>query len=90
MIKKIKLLFVAVGLSMTFGITSCKDFLELEPQSQGIAVTNTSADSVLYKSASEVEAALAGCYGAFKRKAQSYQCRHRRRDAWTSLSMWYL
>ncbi|MGX7689012.1 RagB/SusD family nutrient uptake outer membrane protein [Flectobacillus roseus] len=33
MIKKIKLLFVAVGLSMTFGITSCKDFLDRDPQS---------------------------------------------------------
>lgn len=45
---------------------SCSDFLNLEPESQSIAVTNTSADSVLYHSADELEAALAGVYGDFK------------------------
>lgn len=47
-------------------LSSCGDFLELKPESQGIAVTNTSADSVFYKSANEVEAALASAYGGFK------------------------
>lgn len=46
--------------------TSCQDFLEIDPVSQGVAVSNTSADSVLYKSASELEAALAGVYADFK------------------------
>ncbi len=45
---------------------SCDKFLELEPSSQGIAVTNTSSDSIFYKSASEAEAALAGAYSDFK------------------------
>lgn len=45
---------------------SCDKFLELEPSSQGIAVENTSADSIFYKSASEAEAALAGAYRDFK------------------------
>lgn len=45
---------------------SCQKFLELEPESQGIAVNNTSSDSIFYKSASEAEAALAGAYSDFK------------------------
>lgn len=45
---------------------SCDKFLELEPSSQGIAVENTSADSIFYKTASEAEAALAGAYRDFK------------------------
>lgn len=49
-----------------FFLASCKDFLDLEPQSQSIAVENTDADSVYFKSASEVEAALAGAYSDFK------------------------
>lgn len=45
---------------------ACDDFLELEPASQSVAISNTSADSIFYKSASEVEAALAGAYADFK------------------------
>ncbi|MEI7981367.1 MAG: RagB/SusD family nutrient uptake outer membrane protein, partial [Bacteroidota bacterium] len=45
---------------------SCKKFLDLKPGSQGIAVENTAADSVLYKSAEEAEAALEGAYSDFK------------------------
>ena len=55
-------LFAVVALS--FG--SCEKFLDLEPQSQGIAVSNTDADSIFYKSAGAVEAALAGTYSDFK------------------------
>ncbi|MCC7503791.1 MAG: RagB/SusD family nutrient uptake outer membrane protein [Saprospiraceae bacterium] len=61
-----KILFSLTILTAALLLGSCEKFLELEPQSQGVAVTNTSADSVLYKSASEVEAALAGCYSDFK------------------------
>ncbi|MBL7802120.1 MAG: RagB/SusD family nutrient uptake outer membrane protein [Saprospiraceae bacterium] len=61
-----KILFSLSILATALLLGSCEKFLELEPQSQGVAVTNTSADSVLYKSASEVEAALAGCYSDFK------------------------
>ena len=47
-------------------MASCKDFLDLEPHSQSIAVGNTDADSTYFKSASELEAALAGAYSDFK------------------------
>ena len=45
---------------------ACDDFLELEPHSQSVVVGNTSADSVYFSSASELEAALGGAYGDFK------------------------
>lgn len=54
---------IALGALM---LNSCEKFLELEPESQGIAVSNTSSDSILFKSASEAEAALAGAYSDFK------------------------
>lgn len=54
---------IALGALM---LNSCEKFLELEPESQGIAVNNTSSDSILFKSASEAEAALAGAYSDFK------------------------
>lgn len=47
-------------------LSSCEKYLELEPASQSIAVDNTGADSVYFKTASEVEAALAGAYSDFK------------------------
>ncbi|MBL0008110.1 MAG: RagB/SusD family nutrient uptake outer membrane protein [Saprospiraceae bacterium] len=45
---------------------ACDDFLDLEPHSQGIAIENSASDSVYFKSASELESALAGAYGDFK------------------------
>lgn len=45
---------------------SCNNFLELTPESQGVAVTNTTADSVFFHSANEIEAALGAAYGDFK------------------------
>lgn len=63
--KRITINLILIGLVLTL-YSSCKEFLDLEPISEGIAVTNTSADSVLYKTANEVEAALAGAYGDFK------------------------
>lgn len=62
--KNISVFLLSTGIVLT--LASCEKFLELEPQSQGVAVANTSADSILYKSASEVEAALAGAYSDFK------------------------
>lgn len=59
-IKYILFLFV-VGFAF-----SCTDYLDIQPKSQGIAISNTSSDSLLYKTASEVEAALAGTYGDFR------------------------
>lgn len=47
-------------------LSSCKDYLDLQPVSQGIAITNTSADSLLFKTPNEVEAALAGVYDDFR------------------------
>lgn len=54
-----------ISLSL-ISIYSCNDFLDLDPISQSIAIDNSTTDSVLYKTASEVEAALAGAYSDFK------------------------
>ncbi|MCK9422635.1 MAG: RagB/SusD family nutrient uptake outer membrane protein [Bacteroidales bacterium] len=62
--KKITILSTLFVVLITF--PSCKKFLDLKPVSQGIAVENTAADSVLFKSAAEAEAALAGAYSDFK------------------------
>lgn len=51
---------------LVLSMYSCEKFLDLQPVSDGIAVQNISSDSVLYKSASEVESALAGVYGNFR------------------------
>lgn len=45
---------------------SCSDFLELQPESNGIAVNNTDSDSLFFKSANELESALAGAYKDFQ------------------------
>jgi hypothetical protein len=58
-------LYIAAGLAL-LALPSCEKFLDIEPESSGIAVTNTSADSVFFKTAADVEAALAGAYGDFK------------------------
>lgn len=55
-----------IALMAVFSLNSCEKYLELEPVSESVAVSNTSADSVYYKSANEVEAALAGAYSDFK------------------------
>jgi len=61
--KKIfKLLFVML-LALPF--YSCEKFLDLQPNGNGIYVDN-STDSVLYGSANEADAALAGIYGDFR------------------------
>ncbi len=61
-----KKIFFPVIILLGIIVTACEDFLEMEPVSQGIAVENTNADSILYKTANEVEAALAGAYSDFK------------------------
>ena len=58
LMKNIFILPVSLLILLTF--TSCEDFLDVEPTSQSIAVENTSADSILFKTASDVEGALAG------------------------------
>jgi len=61
--KILNILFIAL---IALSLFSCEKFLDLKPVSDGIAVENLSSDSVLYKSASEAEAALAGVYGDFR------------------------
>ena len=61
-----KYLFPVIMFSLLGGMISCSDFLEIEPESQSVAVGNTSADSIYFHSANEVEAALAAAYGDFK------------------------
>ena len=58
-------IFIA-GLALALSNQSCQKFLDLAPESQSIAVSNTNADSLVYHSAAEVEAALAGVYADFK------------------------
>ena len=62
--KNIFILPVSIFMLITF--VGCDDFLDLQPISQGIAVENTDADSILYKNVEELEGALAGAYGDFK------------------------
>ncbi|MEI7663490.1 MAG: RagB/SusD family nutrient uptake outer membrane protein, partial [Bacteroidota bacterium] len=59
-----KLLLFSTICFVVFTTTSCKKFLDEKPVSEGIATEST--DSVKYKSASDVEAALAGVYSGFK------------------------
>lgn len=47
-------------------LQSCEDFLDKTPGSNSIAVENNAADSLLYKTADEAEAALGGVYADFK------------------------
>lgn len=47
-------------------LSSCSDFLELQPESNGVAVNNTSSDSVFFKSPNELESALSGAYKDFQ------------------------
>jgi len=64
-----KIIILSLSLLAILFYSSCSkldDFLDWQPVSQGIQVSNTSSDSVLYKTAGEVEAALAGAYGDFK------------------------
>ena len=51
-----------IGLSFT----ACDDFLDLKPISNNILISNEESDSILYKTADEVETALAGVYGDFR------------------------
>jgi hypothetical protein len=47
-------------------MTSCKDYLDLQPISNNIWVDDSSSDSAIYQTADEVETALAGVYGDFR------------------------
>jgi len=58
-----KILFSVI---LTLSLLSCEKFLDLKPVSNGIAVENENSDSILYKSAGEAEAALAGVYADFR------------------------
>jgi len=55
-----------LALLLVIPFTSCDKFLDMKPVDNGIRIENTSADSTYYKSASDVEADLAGVYSAFK------------------------
>lgn len=61
-----KIFIVSIFIFAGFTFQSCSKFLDLKPVSNGIAVENSSSDSVLYKSAEQVEAALGGAYSDFK------------------------
>jgi hypothetical protein len=51
---------------VVFAIQSCDDFLDVKPTSEGIAVDNSAGDTLLFKTGSDAETALAGAYADFK------------------------
>ena len=59
-----KLILLSTIFFLAFSFNSCKKFLDEKPVSEGIATEGS--DSIPYKTASEVEAALAGVYAGFK------------------------
>src|SRR5258708_3215368 len=59
-------LFYFLALAVVMTTQSCEDFLDKKPSSQGVAVSNTASDALLYKTASDAETALAGVYADFK------------------------
>ena len=61
-----KIFIISIFTLAVFSFHSCSKFLDLKPVSNGIAISNSSSDSVLYKSAEQVEAALGGAYSDFK------------------------
>ncbi len=61
-----KILYILLSVLLLAVSYSCDKFLDVEPVSNGIAVNNSDSDSVLYNTASEAEAALAGVYGDFR------------------------
>ncbi|MBK9290107.1 MAG: RagB/SusD family nutrient uptake outer membrane protein [Bacteroidetes bacterium] len=61
-----RILNIILTTGIIYALSACNDFLDLQPVSQSIAVSNTSADSILYKTPAEVEAALAGVYDDFR------------------------
>jgi starch-binding outer membrane protein, SusD/RagB family len=61
-----KIVILSISLLALIHLESCKKFLDVKPVSNGIAVENKASDSVLYKTAQEAEAALAGAYSDFK------------------------
>jgi len=58
-----KLLIVTL---LAFPFYSCEKFLDLKPIDNGIAVEQTTTSGPTYKTANEVEAALAGVYAGFR------------------------
>lgn len=61
-----KLSFIAILLIGVALLYSCEDFLDIKPVSQSIAVGDLAGDSLLFRTTSEVEAALAGVYADFR------------------------
>lgn len=61
-----KILFTVLLAFLLFACEKFDKFLGLKPTSEGIYVDNTGSDSILYKSAGEAEAAMAGVYGDFR------------------------
>jgi starch-binding outer membrane protein, SusD/RagB family len=60
-----KIIILSILAAGLFSLPSCNKFLDVKPVSYGIAVEDPN-DTVVYKTAADVESALAGCYGDFK------------------------
>lgn len=70
--KKIIILINAALIVLSF--TACNKFLDIEPPSNNIWVNNASGDSIIYKTANEVETALAGVYADFRNEYFELDC----------------
>ncbi|MEI6899651.1 MAG: RagB/SusD family nutrient uptake outer membrane protein [Bacteroidota bacterium] len=60
-----KIIILSLAVTGIFLFFSCNKFLDIKPVSNGVADNNTN-DTILYKNAEEVEAALAAAYSDFK------------------------
>jgi uncharacterized protein (UPF0297 family) len=61
-----KLIYLISSILIAWTISSCSNFLDLEPISNNVAIGNTSADSIVYATAEEAEAGIAGVYNDFR------------------------
>jgi hypothetical protein len=61
-----KILIITLLATAFFSCQKINDFLDLKPIDNGVAVENTSSSGPTYKTADQVEAALAGVYAGFR------------------------
>jgi len=61
-----KYIIIISSVLFTLSFISCNKFLDLEPLSNNIWVQNEASDSIVYKTADEVETGLSGVYGDFR------------------------
>jgi starch-binding outer membrane protein, SusD/RagB family len=61
-----KLVYFISSIIVAWSFTSCSNFLDLQPISSNVKISNTSSDSIVYKTAIEAESGLSGVYDDFR------------------------